>query len=489
MMDFKKEASYWLQIKNDYPRRFTQIIKKQHNEFYVYINDNYNGTTFSERLYNYINPIAKTCDHCGDSNLRWLDFNRGYAQFCSTKCLSRSNHRKELTKQTCLARYGVDHYSKTDRYKKQFKSSCQRKYGVDNPGQISELKEKRARAKQRTFFNNLLDDIDGISLPLFDFSQYNEVREVKPWSCIKCDNIFDSHVFNKLPKCPTCYPTAQYGGQSNIEKEILCYIRSLYAGEIINNTRDIISPKELDIYLPEKHLAIEVCGVYWHSDRRQPDKFYHQKKQQQCEKLGIKLLTILDYEWNNKRSICEAIIRHNLGSTSRNLNARECEIRPVLVKDARVFCDSHHIRGFNRASEHHGLYYGDELVSYMSISKDRFSKSDKYEIIRFCSSCNVRGGFSKLTSYVKKRYNTIIKSYVDLRWGDGHSYEKMNYRIVGETTPCHWYFVNNIMYHRLAFTKKVLVEQGNDSSKTAFEIMDDNGALRFWDCGVKVYEI
>ena len=41
------------------------------------------------------------------------------------------------------------------------------------------------------------------------------------------------------------------------EKEILNFISSIYAGEIIENDRELISPLELDIVIPEFKLAIE----------------------------------------------------------------------------------------------------------------------------------------------------------------------------------------------------------------------------------------
>ena len=47
------------------------------------------------------------------------------------------------------------------------------------------------------------------------------------------------------------------------EQEVYDYVKGLYNGEIIRNNRSILSNnKELDIYIPEKQLAIEVNGCY-----------------------------------------------------------------------------------------------------------------------------------------------------------------------------------------------------------------------------------
>ena len=39
--------------------------------------------------------------------------------------------------------------------------------------------------------------------------------------------------------------------------EVKEYVKLIYSGEIINNSRKVISPYELDIYLPELKLAFD----------------------------------------------------------------------------------------------------------------------------------------------------------------------------------------------------------------------------------------
>ncbi len=50
--------------------------------------------------------------------------------------------------------------------------------------------------------------------------------------------------------------------------------------------RNIINPKELDIYFPEHNIAIEVNGLYWHGELKK-NKFYHETKRKMCEEKGI----------------------------------------------------------------------------------------------------------------------------------------------------------------------------------------------------------
>ena len=50
--------------------------------------------------------------------------------------------------------------------------------------------------------------------------------------------------------------------RSMLEEEVLEFIKSIYHGIIKLNDRTVLNPKELDIYIPDKQLAIEVDGLY-----------------------------------------------------------------------------------------------------------------------------------------------------------------------------------------------------------------------------------
>ena len=96
------------------------------------------------------------------------------------------------------------------------------------------------------------------------------------------------------------------------EKELCDYVRSIYDGPILENDRTIIAPRELDIYLPEKRLAFEFDGTYWHADPRFFDENYEidyktgtakeiwkkdREKDQLCETAGIRLFRVREYDW------------------------------------------------------------------------------------------------------------------------------------------------------------------------------------------------
>ncbi|MBR4316364.1 MAG: hypothetical protein IKP65_05310 [Alphaproteobacteria bacterium] len=69
------------------------------------------------------------------------------------------------------------------------------------------------------------------------------------------------------------------------------FIKSIYPYDIIENDKTMIKPYELDIYIPEKQVAIEFDGIYWHNEENKP-KNYHLMKTELCEEKGIHLIHI-----------------------------------------------------------------------------------------------------------------------------------------------------------------------------------------------------
>ena len=93
---------------------------------------------------------------------------------------------------------------------------------------------------------------------------------------------------------------------------------------------DLLSNKEIDIFIPSKNIAIEVNGLYWHSsgDKNIENKNKHLEKTIACENLGVELLHITDYEWINKKEIIKNLLRSKLG-LNKKVYARKCVIKIV----------------------------------------------------------------------------------------------------------------------------------------------------------------
>lgn len=261
-----------------------------------------------------------------------------------------------------------------------------------------------------------------------------------------------------LPEIEKAY-NDRYLGISAPEKELLSYIQSLYDGEIKTNTRHIIKNEysnygmELDIYLPEKQLAFEFNGIYWHSSQANTPKDYHFKKALLCEEKGIRLIHIYQDEWINKTEKIKQLIKIALGKVETKIYARKCEVKEINNAEAKEFSNRTHLQGHRNASVTYGLFYDDELVQLMSFSKTANAKRNnaEWEIIRGCPGSNniVIGGVSKLFKhFVKEHMPASVFSYCDFNKFNGKSYEELGMKFIGYTGPDKYWIINNRMVPR-----------------------------------------
>ena len=121
---------------------------------------------------------------------------------------------------------------------------------------------------------------------------------------------FDEHLLNnvfilksgklKRYSAPLCSRCVNKQVTSSYEQEIANYISTFYKGECIRNDRSILSGKELDLYYPEKKIAIEFNGDYWHDENHKP-RDYHYNKFKDCLNSCITLVSIFESEWKLKK--------------------------------------------------------------------------------------------------------------------------------------------------------------------------------------------
>ena len=107
--------------------------------------------------------------------------------------------------------------------------------------------------------------------------------------------------------CPHCAHTI-----SKQEVDFGDFIRSIYHHEIITNTRRIIPPYEIDLYIPDKQLAFEYNGTYWHEEGVTKPFGYHQMKIDLCSSKGVKLHHIWEKDWIEDNEFMKECIRRLL---------------------------------------------------------------------------------------------------------------------------------------------------------------------------------
>lgn len=321
--------------------------------------------------------------------------------------------------------------------------------------------------------------------------------------CTKCDNEWMATPNNVVvnhtscPKCSNSYVV------SKGELELRDYIKSIYDGEIILNSRSIIKPRELDIYIPEHKVAIEYCGLYWHNEQHK-GKEYHLEKLEECRKQGIRLITLFEDEWLKNKELVKSKLLHLLKlSKKTKINARKCTVKVIGKPECDRLLDDNHLQGADRATIRLGLYHGDILVSAMTFCKPRVStgslKSKEkvdYELSRFVTDTAyiVNGGFGRLFSYFKNNYewNSII-TYADLRWSDGNLYFKGGFTHTHDSKPSYFYVDRNdgtARIHRYMYRKDAIKKNHPEVYNEALTEREMTKALnlyRIYDCGNMVF--
>ena len=178
------------------------------------------------------------------------------------------------------------------------------------------------------------------------------------------------------------YPISKYN-RSSIEIEVEQYVKSIYQGEIIIGTRQLIKPFELDIYLPEKKLAIEVNGHYWHSTKIIKDKYYHQNKTLKCLEQGIHLIQINEGEFNQVWKEYIDILIHDRLIV---IDIKDCQIKDVRLDTFKTFKKidiEHATSGIYFNDELIGIIYGEEAIS---IPLYRIVSSYKSDLRIYCTT-------------------------------------------------------------------------------------------------------
>ena len=278
---------------------------------------------------------------------------------------------------------------------------------------------------------------------------------------------------------------------SSYEKEIIEFIKSICNYNIITNSRSIIHPHEIDIYIPEKQLAIEFNGSYWHSDIFK-EKKYHQIKSIECVKHNIRLIHIFEYEWRDKEQqkklkqlICDIL------STKKIVYARDTELKVVNEEDTKDFLNKYHLQGYAQSSVNLGLYHENELLAIMTFGTPRFDNSTDYELIRLAYKPGyiITGGTNKLFKYFTNTYckdgNTII-SYCDLSKFTGNTYLNIGMEIERITEPNYvWFNPSSLdLLTRYQTMKSKLINKGlGEDKQTEDEIMYNMNYFKIYNSG------
>jgi hypothetical protein len=424
-----------------------------------------------------------------EQRFRAGEFSRGSSKTQEQRQILSEKSKQYATENPDIMRERAERAIKTKQQRGYDFGSTMRgkKHSTEAREKISQASKRSAQAKSERSLDILLAKIDSSGFDLLARTGvYLKLR------CRQCSHEFQitrpyfTPSKYRTDTCAVCHPR-QYK-QSAGELEVLEYIRSL-GFPAISGYRVHAKSKELDIFIPEKNVAIEYNGLYWHSEElrvhngKSPTSDY--EKMLEFKKQGIRIINIFEDEWLNKKDIVKSRLRSILGVETNRVYARKCEVREISSNVAAAFCERTHIMGRARSNVRLGLFHGDQMVSVMTFTKSNISRRvSGWEINRFSSELNtlVVGGASRLFSHFTRliRPERVI-SYADNRWSQGSLYQSLGFQCESEGRPGYWYVLPNQTQriHRFNLRKNASDRQ----ELTEYENRRAQGYSRVWDCG------
>lgn len=432
-------------------------------------------------------------------------------------------------RKTCLALYGKESYSQTGEFKERVREARAAKSPEDlaresekrrssllsrsSPEKMAQKARFRETWVQRRDEERLALEISlGFRLTGIANLAAHLNRDLSTLHAFIRENgipVYESPTCNYIPCGRVAWIVEQYHarktrGVSQSEKAIVEYIRTFYSGIVLENVKGVLEGKtELDIYIPDKHLAIEFNGCYWHSDavgvkigevpprdHRLYAKWRHFEKCRLCTKKGIRLIHVFEDDFQLRREIVFSIIRNAMGFSPARIFARKCILQDVPLDTYRAFLDDNHIQGYSYADARKGLYYNGELVEVIGINS-KGTHSAEPELVRLCSRkfTVVPGGFSRLLSAFT--FPRLV-SYIDLSVFGGGGYAAAGFLPEHVNRPVYFY-VKYGQHERWPRTRYMRRRIAADFDSGALKYynpgeseavnMYKNGFYRIWNCG------
>jgi len=217
------------------------------------------------------------------------------------------------------------------------------------------------------------------------------------------------HFKSKGSRCPTCVHSLR------TETKLFDFVAAVCEYDnVVAHDRKLIGPYELDIVVPSKNIAIEYCGLYWHSSKFK-DKSYHINKLIRCMDIGYNLITVFEDEFIHRNKAVLNKLK-TLLSAPGGENVFNFVIKEASATEMFNFCDDNLTSEFVFSNVHLGLYnLSDVLVSVISL---QFYNEICVTLKNYCSvinnDCDV---VSMFLDYIKDNFNyKHISMSMSRRW-------------------------------------------------------------------------
>lgn len=490
-------------IKEEKINLFKEKIKELYGEEYSLLSQKYiNAKTKLKFIHNECGTVfemrpdaffGKQKQQCPNPSCIKKRIEKTNLKKYGVKCVLSNQHIREKAENTMLQKYGAKNFFKNGLIQEKMNA----KYGIFSSNQLKidkiyvDILHNYSLLKQ--WSNNFLKN-NKRKPNIFDFVNESKYNITNVYKIIK-ENNWDVEDFFQLET-------------SSIYEQIIKNFLDENKIKYSLHNKKIIAPMEIDFFIPEFNVGIEINGICCHSSSSYynfspKDKMYHQNKSLECEKHSIHLIHIFQWELlpENKQKIFNYLNNiFNINITK--IYARNCIVKEINNNVANNFYEKYHLQGRTANSKYnYGLFIKNELVSCMTFSMNK----NTCILSRFCTKENFRviGGAGKLFSYFVKQYNPKeIVSFSDITKMTGQVYDRLGFKIDKIISPSYWWVKrNNIVYWRRSCQKQYMhnlygfdinykyKDHKDDDfwKRSEKEIMEDMGYIQIYDSGMKKY--
>lgn len=378
--------------------------------------------------------------------------------------ISQSEEIKQKKINTTLKNFGVSFPQQSEEVKAKSKTSYQEKYGVDHISQSEEIKER----KRFTFVlqnPEVIEHTKNLNLERYGFAshmQHDKYRySLRNW----CDQNID-----------------KLSGSSQSETKLLEWIKTIHPSA----KKVRIEGKELDIFIPEINIGIEFDGLYWHCDEVAEEKLNLLQKTNYFNQRGIKVIHILEHEWNQRESQVKSFLKSKLGCNQERIAARKCELvwsssEEEILKAGKLITQTH-IQKMPRNTKYvANCYYEGRLVGTACFGPHHRG-TEQWVLTRYCTieGVTVQGLLSKVSKIASEELKQDIISWADRRFSEGEGYRKAGWIEEEVLPPDYMYFKGLNVISKQSRQKKLI---GTPTHMTESEHAKMDGLRRIWDCG------
>lgn len=291
-----------------------------------------------------------------------------------------------------------------------------------------------------------------------------------------------SVVSGNTQSCGLCYREDQ---SSRLADSVYKFVSNLVP-QALKGVRTLIPRHEIDIYIPDSKLAIEVNGCYWHSSKalKEGQLLRDYEKFKKLRDMGIRVINIFEDEWVKKLPIFEEYLKDVLGCSKKKRISISFQL--ITKKEASAFLDKFHYLSGNR---HSGSYYvgavSKDIIYGVWVFKKRSSKN--VEITRACFHPNFKtwNPHKRMLDFIvpillKDGFDTVV-SFSDNRLHTGNLYKNLGFTLAKELLPDYYYVKSMNRKHKFNFRVKAGIDEEVEAQKKGF--------YRIYDCGKTKWQL